>query len=80
VPLGLGVTELADANRTFGRLREAGEKLRDEHGADVVVMGCAGMAAYRKALQDALHIPVVEPTQAAVSMAMGRMRLGWHAG
>jgi allantoin racemase len=80
VPLGLGVTELADANRTFGRLREAGEKLRDEHGADVVVLGCAGMAAYRKALQDALHIPVVEPTQAAVSMAMGRMRLGWHAG
>jgi Asp/Glu/hydantoin racemase len=59
---------------------DAGEKLRDEHGADVIVMGCAGMASFRRPLQDALGIPVVEPTQAAVSMAIGRVKLGWHAG
>jgi Asp/Glu/hydantoin racemase len=40
-------------------------------------MGCAGMARYRKPLQEELHIPVVEPTQAAVTMAIGRVRLGW---
>lgn len=80
LPIGLGVTELSDTNRTFGRMRDAGEKLRDEHGADVIVMGCAGMASFRKPLQDALGIPVVEPTQAAVSMAIGRVKLGWHAG
>ncbi len=33
---------------------------------------------YRKPLQAALGIPVVEPTQAAVAMAMGRVTLGWH--
>ena len=37
----------------------------------------AGMARYRGRLQSALGIPVVEPTQAAVTMAIGRVRLGW---
>ena len=50
------------------------------HGADVIVMGCAGMAPYRKPLQDTLGVPIVEPTQAAVAMAIGRVRLGWHSG
>jgi allantoin racemase len=78
IPIGLGVTELADEAKTFGRMVEAGKALRDAHGADVVVMGCAGMARYRKPLQDELGVPVVEPTQAAVAMALGRVRLGWE--
>jgi Asp/Glu/hydantoin racemase len=78
VPVGLSVAELADESKTFSRMVSAGEKLRDDHGADVVVMGCAGMARYRKPLQDAVGLPVVEPTQAAVAMAIGRVRLAWH--
>jgi len=77
LPVGLGVTELSDETRTFGRMVEAGKALRDRNGADVVVMGCAGMARYRKPLQDEIGIPVVEPTQAAVAMAIGRVRLNW---
>ncbi len=34
-------------------------------------MGCAGMSRHRSALEDALGIPVIDPTQAAVSMAIG---------
>lgn len=79
LPVGLGVTELADERKTFGRMVEVGKALRDEHGAHVVVMGCAGMARYRKPLQEAIGIPVVEPTQAAVTMAIGRVRLAWEA-
>jgi Asp/Glu/hydantoin racemase len=75
----LRVTELADRRKTLKRMVEIGGRLRDERGADVVVMGCAGMARYREPLQDAIGIPVVEPTQAAVAMAIGRVRLGWHA-
>jgi Asp/Glu/hydantoin racemase len=78
LPVGLGVTELSDEGKTFGRMVEVGKALRDRHGADVVVMGCAGMARYRKPLQDAIGVPVVEPTQAAVAMAIGRVRLGWE--
>ena len=78
LPVGLPVVELADEKKTSGRMIDVGRQLR-EQGADVIVMGCAGMARYRKPLQDAVGIPVVEPTQAAVSMAIGRVRLGWEA-
>jgi Asp/Glu/hydantoin racemase len=76
--VGLGVTELSDEKRTFSRMVDVAQRLRDIHGANAIVMGCAGMARYRKPLQDAVGIPVVEPTQAAVSMAVGRVRLGWE--
>jgi allantoin racemase len=77
LPIGLGVTELAQEAVTLKRMIETGARLRDDNGADVLVMGCAGMARYRGRLQSALGIPVVEPTQAAVAMAIGRVRLGW---
>jgi allantoin racemase len=75
LPVGLQVTELADAARTQARMIDTGRKLVEEHGANVIVMGCAGMAQYRKPLEDALGVPVVEPTQAAVGMAITRVRL-----
>jgi len=77
LPVGLGVTELADTRTAGTRMIEVGSRLRDGHGADVLVMGCAGMARYRSDLEEAVRIPVVEPTQAAVSMVIGRARLGW---
>ena len=77
LPVGLKVMELSDETKTFGRMVEVGKTLRHQHGADVVVMGCAGMARYRKPLQDEIGIPIVEPTQAAVAMAIGRVRLNW---
>jgi allantoin racemase len=77
LPIGLGVTELADARVTLTRMIDVGRRLRDDCGADVLVMGCAGMAGYRSDLEKAVQIPVVEPTQAAATMALGRIRLGW---
>ena len=76
LPVGLGVLELADTRTTLTRMIETGRRLRDHHGAEVLVMGCAGMARYRADLEEAVRIPVVEPTQAAVTMAIGRVRLG----
>ena len=78
LPVGLGVTELSDEKKTFGRMKEVAKALRDTHGANVIVMGCAGMARYRKPLQDEIGIPVVEPSQAAVGMAIARVRLNWQ--
>lgn len=77
VPLGMNVTDLIDTNRTRAGLLRAGQELRDTHLIDVVVLGCAGMAAHRAWLEQQLGIPVVEPTQAATSMAIGRTLLGW---
>jgi Asp/Glu/hydantoin racemase len=79
LPIGLGVTELADARVSLTRMIDVGRRLRDGHGADVLVMGCAGMARYRSDLEEAVQIPIVEPTQAAAAMALGRVCLGWGA-
>jgi Asp/Glu/hydantoin racemase len=73
--LGLGVADLADPGRTLARMIETGCALRDRDGADVLIMGCAGMAGYRAALAEATGLPVVEPCQAAVAMAVGRIAL-----
>jgi allantoin racemase len=75
LPIGLGVTELAHSSDTLQRMEQVGKRLRDDHGADVIIMGCAGMAGHKMPLQAALGIPVVEPTQAAVAMALGRALL-----
>lgn len=74
-PLEMGVLELADKTRTFERLKSVGTSLRDEAMADVVILGCAGMAAFRSDLERHLGIPVVEPSQAATAMAIGRVAL-----
>jgi Asp/Glu/hydantoin racemase len=57
------------------RLAEAGRHLTTHAGADVVVLGCAGMARHRAALQDRLGRPVVEPTQQATAAALGALLL-----
>lgn len=78
--LGLSVAELAEQGRTLPAMIATGRRLRDEDGADVLIMGCAGMAAYRDALEAETGLPVVEPCQAAAAMALGRIALGWTHG
>ncbi len=77
LPVNLTIQEMADERVTLERMIGVGRTLRDTHHADVLVMGCAGMARFREPLERALGVPVVEPTQAAVTMAIGRVRLGW---
>lgn len=76
-PVDLEVVELADPVRTRARLLETGRELRDRDGADVLVLGCAGMADQRPALAQALGMPVVEPVQAAIGMAVASVMRGW---
>jgi allantoin racemase len=75
VPIGVGVTGLSEKDKVHELLEVGGLRLRDELGADVVILGCAGMARYRKSLQEALGLPVIDPTQAAVTLAIGAVRL-----
>ena len=73
--LGLSVADLAEDGKSLNAMIATGKRLRDEDGADVLIMGCAGMARFRNPLQDATGLPVVDPAQAAVSMAVGQIRL-----
>jgi len=73
-PLELSVAESA-SEKTLPRMIEVGRALKEQDGANAIVMGCAGMARHRKPLEDALGIPVIDPTQAAVTMAIGAVQL-----
>jgi Asp/Glu/hydantoin racemase len=70
-PLEMSVGEAATGDKTLDRMVEIGRDLRDHDGAGVIVMGCAGMARHRRPLEQALGVPVIDPTQAAVAMAIG---------
>ncbi|HIC66753.1 aspartate/glutamate racemase family protein [uncultured Paracoccus sp.] len=68
--LNMSVDESARGEGTLARLTEVGHELIAD-GADVLLLGCAGMARHRRPLQAALGRPVIDPTQAAVAMAIG---------
>ncbi|WP_300035342.1 aspartate/glutamate racemase family protein [uncultured Roseobacter sp.] len=74
--LGLGVADLADPDRCLDAMIGTGKTLRDQDGAEVLIMGCAGMAQYRERLEQETGLPVVEPTQAAAGMALSQIALG----
>jgi allantoin racemase len=76
--LNLTVQELSNAEETRGRLLDVGTRLRDVYWAEVLILGCAGMAQYRAALEGAVGILVIDPCQAATAMAIGALALN-HA-
>jgi len=57
------------------RLAAVGQALVRERGADVLVLGCAGMASHRRTIEAAAGCPVVEPSQQAVAAAMAALWL-----
>jgi allantoin racemase len=77
-PLGISVAEAASGAGALERMIEVGRVLKDQDGAGAIVMGCAGMARHRKPLEQALGIPVIDPTQAAVTMALGAVQFARH--
>lgn len=73
-PLGLSVAGSAGP-AAFARLAETARALVAD-GAGAVVLGCAGMACHRAALEAEIGAPVIDPTQAAVAMALGAVLPG----
>lgn len=55
-----------------------GRQLRDEDGADVIILGCAGLGGYRAALEAELGIPVVDPVQAGAAVACANVDLQYR--
>lgn len=72
-PLHLSVAA-AEAASAYPRVLEVGRGLV-EGGADTLILGCAGMARHRAPLQDALGVPIIDPTQAATAQAVGLVLL-----
>ena len=68
--LNMSVDETARGADTFARLITVGNTLIAD-GAESLILGCAGMAKHRAPLEAKLDVPVIDPTQAAVAMALG---------
>lgn len=70
LPLNISVDDAANDARSLSGIVEQGRRLVDEHGADVLILGCAGMTAHRAPAEQRLQVPVIDPAQAAVSQAL----------
>jgi len=68
-PLDISVDEAANGPDVLRKIIDTGRQLIDEDGAETLILGCAGLAAHRKAAQQELGVPVIDPVQAAVTMA-----------
>ncbi|MDL2076882.1 aspartate/glutamate racemase family protein [Streptomyces sp. GXMU-J15] len=75
VGTGLGVLELEDAERTEAAFLAAAERVRAA-GAEVLVLGCAGMTGLQRAVGEKLGMPVVDGVGAAVRLAESLVALG----
>lgn len=66
------VGQSGHGEESFAALMVAGTKLKGM-GAGAVVLGCAGMSGHRTRLEAELGVRVIDPTQAAVALAVGHI-------
>lgn len=70
--LGLDYGQLQDPDLVRDRLIEAGRTLRDEDEANVLLFAGAGFGRWVAPLEDAIGLPVVDPTQAAYGVVLAQ--------
>ena len=74
LPIELGVTQLQDDEQVLERMTTIGKQLRDEKGADVLIMGCTGFARFQAKLQQRLGVATIEPTRTGAFFALGAVQ------
>lgn len=68
--LGIPVFDLRENSEyTKARLMEICTKAIFEDGAQMIVLGCLGLAGYGQPVQDKYHIPIIDPAFVSVGMA-----------
>lgn len=70
LPLNISVDQAANDEGTLAKVIATGRRLIDEYGASSLILGCAGMAAIKRTAETKLPVPVIEPAQAAVGLAI----------
>lgn len=68
--LNLGVLELEDIDLARPRIEKVARRLVEEHGAESLILGCAGMGLHKEWLQKLLNKPIIDPCWAGLSMAV----------
>ena len=68
--LGMSVSEM-DENTTLAKQRilEVSKSAAEQDGAEVIVLGCAGMAGYAEDAKAALGVEVIDPSSVTLKVA-----------
>jgi allantoin racemase len=76
-PLEMSVLEMdAEPERTKARILEVAGAAVAEDGAEVIILGCAGLAGYAADVERALGVVVLDPSPIALKMAEMLASLG----
>lgn len=77
--LDMSVLEMdSDPVRAKGRILEQARKAVEEDRAEVIVLGCAGLAGYSADIERELGVVVLDPTSVAFKVAEAMADLGLH--
>ncbi|KNY24486.1 aspartate/glutamate racemase family protein [Methylobacterium sp. ARG-1] len=68
----ISVAESGRGERSLALLMRAGAELV-EAGAGAIVLGCAGMSGHKDRLAAELGLPVIDPVQAAIGLALSSL-------
>lgn len=74
---GLGVLELeSDPRRAVAAIVEQSRQAVEQDKAEVICLGCGGMAELEERIKQATGVPIVDGVRAAVAIAESLVRLG----
>lgn len=77
--LEMSVLEMdSDPVKAKGRILELARKAVEEDRAEVIVLGCAGLAGYSADIERELGVVVLDPTSVALKVAEAMADLGLH--
>ena len=76
--LDLSVAETdADPEKTKQRAFREAARAVEEDGAEVIILGCAGMTGYAREIEKKLNVKVIDPTSVALKFAEAIVDLGF---
>lgn len=70
--------ESASSRKTRNLIFKTARQALDEDGAEVICLGCAGMAGLDKDLEADLHVPVLDGVACALKLMEGLLDYGLH--
>jgi len=69
-PLGMSVAEIeANEERACAQILDVAGRAAKEDGAEVVLLGCAGMAGYAERVEQELGMTVIDPSSVTLKVA-----------
>ncbi len=68
-PLGMSVAEIdADEAKARERILKVARQAAEEDGAEVILLGCAGMAGYAEGITEQLGVVVIDPSSVTLKV------------